>query len=62
MTRYILFGADATGHNDYVVTSNDLVEIRLEAHARLSLGWSASIVDNTTNDQTDLSLKPKETK
>lgn len=56
-TRYILFGYDGTGHNDYIVTSDNVQDLKQEGLLRLKKGYTANIYDKETGKQHTLSLK-----
>lgn len=58
MERYVLFGA-ATGIaacSDYMIQSDDLEALKVEALARLRSGYTAAILDRVTGEQVDLDL------
>lgn len=54
--RYLLYGYGGS-HIEYLINSNDLEELKLEAIVRLNEGYTAYILDKETGIETIFSLR-----
>lgn len=58
-SEFVLYGTNDRPLGDYFINSDDLDSLKIEAFRRLKDGYTATIRNNITGEETDFSLRTK---